>query len=65
MRIPRVFASGLGDHNMVIEDVSVETEASRGKNPTTSEVPVLSVRPAASQAGRCSRTAVSRAWRSA
>ena len=40
---------------MVIEDVAIETETSRGKNPTTSEVLVLSVRPKASQAGRCSR----------
>lgn len=51
----RVFAAGLGDQNMVIEDVAIETETSRGKNPTTSEVLVLSVRPKASQAGRCSR----------
>ena len=51
----RVFAAGLGDQNMVIEDVSIETETSRGKRPTTSEVLVFSVRPKASQAGRCSR----------
>jgi transposase len=40
---------------MVIEGVTVETETSRGKQPKTSEVLVLSVRPKASQAGRCSR----------
>jgi hypothetical protein len=41
---------GLGDVNMVVEDVAVETETSRGKRPTASEVLVLSVRPKASQA---------------
>jgi transposase len=51
----RVFATGLGDQNMVIEDVTIQTETTRGKRPTTSEVLVLSVRPKASQAGRCSR----------
>ena len=52
MRMSRVFATGLGDQNMVIEDVSIETETSRGKTPVTSEVLVLSVRPKASrQAG--------------
>jgi len=40
---------------MVVEDVSIETETSRGKNPTATEVLVLSVRPKACQAGRCSR----------
>jgi len=55
LRIPRVFASGLGDQNMVVEDVSVETETSRGRTPVTSEVLVFSVRPKASQTGRCSR----------
>lgn len=55
MRMSRVFAGGLGGQNMVIEDVMVETETSRGKRPLTSEVLVLSVRPKASQAGRCSR----------
>jgi len=55
LRIPRVFAAGLGDQNMVIEDVTIETETSRGKRPQTAEVLVFSVRPKASQAGRCSR----------
>ena len=55
MRMSRVFATGLGDQNMVIEDVAIETETSRGKRSTTSEVLVFSVRPKASQAGRCSR----------
>ncbi len=40
----RVFATGLGDQNMVVEDVSIETEISRGKRPVTSEVLVLTVR---------------------
>jgi transposase len=51
----RVFAAGLGDHDMVVEGVSIEVETSRGKKPVTSEVLVLSVRPRASQASRCSR----------
>jgi transposase len=51
----RVFATGLGDQNMVIEDVTIQTETTRGRSPTTSEVLVFSVRPKASQAGRCSR----------
>lgn len=55
MRMSRVFATGLGDQNMVIEDVAIETETSRGRTPVASEVVVLSVRPKASQAGRCSR----------
>ena len=50
----RVFAAS-GDQNMVIEDVSIQTETSRGRNPLTSEVLVLAVRPKASQASRCSR----------
>ena len=55
MRVPRVFAAGLGDQNMVIEDVSVEVETSRARKPQTGEVLVLSVRPKAAEAGRCSR----------
>ena len=51
----RVFATGLGDQNMVIEDVTIETETSREKQPKATEVLVLSVRLKASQAGRCSR----------
>lgn len=54
MRISRVFGAGLGGQNMVIEDVVIETETSRGKRAQTSEVLVLLVRPKASQAGRCS-----------
>ena len=38
---------------MVIEDVSIETETSRGKTPVTSEVLVLSVRPKVCRASRC------------
>jgi transposase len=55
LRMSRVFAVGLGDQNMVVEDVSIEVETSRGKNPATSEVLVLSVRPKASQTNRCSQ----------
>lgn len=55
MRNSRVFAAGLGSQNMVIEDVVIDVETTRGKTPTSSEVLVLSVRPKASQAGRCSR----------
>jgi transposase len=55
LRKSRVFAAGLGSQNMVIEDVAIETETSRGKQPVTSEVLVLSVRPKASEASRCSR----------
>jgi transposase len=55
LRKSRIFAAGLGDVSMVIEDVTVETETSPGKKPKTSEVLVFSVRPTASQAGRCSR----------
>ena len=40
---------------MVIEDVTIETETSREKQPKATEVLVLSVRPKALQAGRCSR----------
>jgi transposase len=40
---------------MVIEDLAIETETSRGRNPVTSEVLVFTVRPKASQASRCSR----------
>jgi hypothetical protein len=41
----RVFAAGLGDQNMVIEDVTIETETTGRKEPKTSEVLVFSVRP--------------------
>jgi transposase len=51
----RVLAAGLGDQNMVIDDVVIETETTRGKTPTTSEVLVLSVRPKVGQASRCSQ----------
>jgi transposase len=40
---------------MVIEDVTIQTETTGRKQPKTSEVLVFSVRPKASQAGRCSR----------
>jgi transposase len=40
---------------MVIEDVAIEAEVSRAKTPTVGEVLVFSVRPKATQAGRCSR----------
>jgi hypothetical protein len=46
----RVFAAGLGNQNMVIEGVSIQTETSRARNPVTSEVLVLALRPKASQA---------------
>ena len=51
----RIFAAGLGDQNMVIEDVTIETETSRGKRPNTREVLVFSVRCKAREASRCSR----------
>ena len=51
----RIFATGLGDQDMVIEDVTIETETTGRKKPMTSEVLVFSVRPKASPAGRCSR----------
>ncbi|EUA42123.1 hypothetical protein AWC32_12685 [Mycobacterium xenopi] len=40
---------------MVIDDVMIETETSRGKRPVSSEVLVFAVRPKANQASRCSR----------
>ena len=55
MRMSRIFAAGLGDQNMVIEDVTIETETSRGKRPNTREVLVFSVRCKAREASRCSR----------
>ena len=55
LRKTRIFAAGLGDQNMVVEDVTIETETSRGKRPVTAEVMVFTVRPAAAAAGRCSR----------
>jgi transposase len=55
LRKTSIFAKGLGDQNMVVEDVDVELETSRGKNPVTSEVLVFSVRAKASQTGRCSQ----------
>lgn len=51
----RIFATGSGGQNMVIEDVTIETETSRGRRPTSSEVLVFSVRPKAREASRCSR----------
>ncbi len=55
MRKSRVFATVLGGQDMVIEDVMIETETSRGKRPVTSEVLVFEVRPKAVVASRCSR----------
>jgi hypothetical protein len=40
---------------MVIEDVAIETETSRDKQPVTSKVLVLSVRPYARRLGHCGR----------
>jgi transposase len=56
LRMSRVFASGLGDPNMVIEgvDLQVETRRRRGQL-VASEVLVISVRPKAAAARRCSR----------
>ena len=51
----RVFATVLGGQDMVVDDVMIETETSRGKAPVTSEVLVFEVRPKANQASRCSR----------
>jgi len=52
----RVFATGLGDQNMVIEDMDVEVETRQQRKQVVSdEVLVLTVRPKASAAGRCSR----------
>ena len=53
MRKTRISAKVPGDQNAVVEDVSAETGISRGKQPTSSEVLVFSVRPKASQASRC------------
>lgn len=55
MRKSRVFAMVLGGQDMVIDDVMIETETSRGKAPVSSEVLVFEVRPKANQASRCSR----------
>ena len=55
LRRSRIFAEALGGQNVVIEDVMIETEISRGKTPKTSEVLVFSVRLKATQASRCSR----------
>ncbi|UQX11253.1 transposase family protein [Candidatus Mycobacterium methanotrophicum] len=55
MRKSRVFATVLGGQDMVIDDVMIETETSRGKRPVTSEALVFAVRPKANQASRCSR----------
>ena len=45
LRMPRVFATGLGDQNMVIEGVDVEVEARRrGMQVLSSEVLVVTVR---------------------
>ena len=41
----RVFATALGDQNMVIEDVMIETETTGRKRLRSTEVLVFSVRP--------------------
>ena len=52
----RVFANSLGDQNMVLESVDIEVETRlKGKQPVSSEVLVLRVRPKAGELGRCSR----------
>ena len=52
----RVFATGLGGQNMVIEDVDVQIELRRRRGQVVSqEVLVFTVRPKAGAAGRCSR----------
>ncbi|MFY2860301.1 ISL3 family transposase [Mycobacterium sp. THU-M104] len=55
MRNFRVFAAVLGGQDMVVDDVMIETEPSRGKAPVTSEVLAFEARPKANQASRCSR----------
>ena len=56
MRRARIFAAGLGDQNMVVEDVDIEVETrQRRKQPMTEEVLVFTVRPKAAAASRCSR----------
>ena len=55
MRTSRVFARVLADENLVVEDVAIETETTRGKAPVTAEVLGVSVRPKATAASRCSR----------
>ena len=52
MRISRVFATGLGDQNMVIEDVTIETETSREKQPKATEVLVFRTPDTVSVSGR-------------
>ena len=60
MRMSRVFANSLGDQNMVLESVDIEVETRlKGKQPVSSEVLVLRVRPKAGELGRCSLAAVS------
>lgn len=56
MRVSSIFADGLGERNMVIEDVAIEAETRQHrKEETTTEVLVFTVRPKADAAGRCSR----------
>ena len=43
MRMSRVFATALGDQNMVIEDVMIETETTGRKRLRSTEVLVFSV----------------------
>lgn len=59
MRMSRVFASGLGGPNMVVEGVDLEVETRRRRGQlVSSEVLVMTVRPKAAAAGRCSRCRV-------
>jgi transposase len=56
LRKSRILAAGLGDQNMVVENVDIEVETrQRRKQPVTEEVLVFTVRPKAAAAGRCSR----------
>lgn len=55
MRMSRVFAGAVGGPDVVVEDVSLEVETSRARVPVAGEVLVLTVRPKAGAAGRCSR----------
>jgi len=56
LRKTRILVAGLGDQNMVVEDVDIEVETrQRRRLPVTEEVLVFTVRPKAAAAGRCSR----------
>lgn len=56
MRRSRILAAGLGDQNMVVEDVDLEVETRQWrKQSVAEEVLVFTVRPKAAAVGRCSR----------